>query len=197
MKKIIYKDIKVSKKLKSQTNLSTNQIKSLIYQNLKEIQRKKEIAKKEKLQNKYESPFIKNKKGEYVLKKKYTPDDKFINMRIQERYLKIQGSKNKVFSSFSVKSDFKKGSKLFYKLINTVYKVNKLDQQEMIQIYEKMEQNNPYFINYIFGNHDKKKYKDYTEAISSGKEMIKINKQIIENTMLEVLSQEKLNSIIR
>lgn len=196
-KKIRYADIKVSNKLKTQSNLSTNQLKSLIYQNLKEIQRKKEIAKKNNFQGKYDSPFIKNKNGEYVLKKKYTPDDKYITMRINERYLKIQEKKNKAFSSFDVKIDFKKGSKLFYMLLNKVYKVNKLTQQEMIQIYENIIQNNPYFVNYVFGNHDNKKYKDYTNAISSGIQIIKANKQIIEKTMLGVISAEKLSLITR
>ena len=197
MKKIQYKDIKISKKLKSQTDLTTNQLKSLVFQNLKEIQRKREIAKKEKLQSKFDFPFFKNKNGEYVLKKAYTPDPKYISLRLQEKYQKLQQKKNKSISNFNVKIDFKKGSKLFFSLLNQVYKIDKLTQQDLIKIYENIIQTSPYFINYIFGNHDNKKYKDYNAAVSSGKETIIANKQIVEKAIKEVISAEKLALIIK
>lgn len=197
MKKIEYRTIKISEKLKKQSNLSTNQLKSLIYQNLKEIQRKKEIAKKEKLRNKFDSPFLKNKKGEYVLKKAYTPDDKFVSSRLFERYEKIKRNKRKKIFSFDVKTDFEKGSKIFFKMLNEKYKINELNQGELVKIYNEFKQNNQYFINYIFGQYDAAKYKDYTNAISSAKQIIEANKQIIESTFKKVLSEEKFTKIIK
>lgn len=197
MKKIKYSDIKISDKLKKQSTLSTNQLKSLIYQNLKEIQRKKDIAKKEKLQNKFDTPFIKNKKGEYTLKKAYTPNEKFIANRLNERYERVKQTKKKKITSFDVKTDFKKGSKLFFSMLKEKYKINVLSQNEMIKIYNEMENSNRYFMNYIFGQHDMKKYKDYTNAMASAKQIIETNKQIIEKIFEKVLSSEKIKEIIK
>lgn len=193
LSKLNYKDIKISDKLKKLSNLSTNTLKSIIYKQINQQINKKNLAKLNNIeipeQYKY---FSKNKKGEYILSKKFNKVKNKVKILKEKTKLKIS-KKSSIYNLI-------KGSKGFSTLLFAGFPEFKtqLNVTDFYKLYKELQNSHITFLNFVLSKYnDKVGGQAYAIILARGSSLLRLNNHYLIQAINNAFSYETAQKYLK